>query len=373
MSLSWLPSWETASPSTSWPPRRTGRPEELLGALRQALAADWLVETGDQLAFRHRLMREVIDQQLTNAVRQNARRRGQRPGAPGAPGSRPPRPESAWAELSAAENAVARLAARGDTDREMAGALFLSRHTVDSHLRRIFAKLGVSSGSSWPGWPPSAAERPVGAFSTRGPSFPVDCLAESALYADRVGTGDDGVAGRVRGGAAAAAPRARLTQQEVADAAGLSLRTVSDLERGAAATPQRETVRLLAGALHLTGAERVQFETAARGRPLTVVSQAAAAAAVRSLPRDVASFTGRERELEQLAESAAATGGVVGIHAIGGMAGVGKTAFAVHAAHQLAASSPAGSSSCCCTGTPPDGHRWTRRTRWPATRPPPRR
>jgi tetratricopeptide (TPR) repeat protein len=39
---------------------------------------------------------------------------------------------------------------------------------------------------------------------------------------------------------------------------------------------------------------------------------------------------------------AAAGGGVVGIHAIGGMAGVGKTAFAVHAAHQLAGRFPDG-------------------------------
>jgi len=136
--------------------------------------------------------------------------------------------------------------------------------------------------------------------------------------------------------------RARLTQQEVADAAGLSLRTVSDLERGVAASPQRGTVRLLADALRLIGPERAQFETAARGRPLEVVSQAAAAAAMRSLPRDVASFTGRQRELDQLAAAAMAAGGVVGIHAIGGMAGVGKTAFAVHAAHQLAGRFPGG-------------------------------
>ena len=40
--------------------------------------------------------------------------------------------------------------------------------------------------------------------------------------------------------------------------------------------------------------------------------------------------------------AAAAGGGVVGIHAIGGMAGVGKTAFAVHAAHRLAGSFPDG-------------------------------
>jgi tetratricopeptide (TPR) repeat protein len=70
-----------------------------------------------------------------------------------------------------------------------------------------------------------------------------------------------------------------------------------------------------------------------------------AAAATRTLPRDIASFTGREPELQQLADAAAdAAGshGVVGIYAIGGMAGVGKTAFAVHAAHQLAARFPDG-------------------------------
>ena len=66
------------------------------------------------------------------------------------------------------------------------------------------------------------------------------------------------------------------------------------------------------------------------------------AAATRTLPRDVASFTGRQQELGQLAKAAAGSGGVVGIHAIGGMAGVGKTAFAVHAAHQLAGRYPGG-------------------------------
>jgi len=136
--------------------------------------------------------------------------------------------------------------------------------------------------------------------------------------------------------------RARLTQQELADAAGVSLRTVSDLERGAATSPQRETVRLLADALALIGPERAGFETAARGRPLAAAPQEAEAAALRSLPRDVVSFTGRGRELEQLVKSAVTAGGVVGIHAIGGMAGVGKTAFAVHAAHQLAGQFPGG-------------------------------
>jgi transcriptional regulator with XRE-family HTH domain len=136
--------------------------------------------------------------------------------------------------------------------------------------------------------------------------------------------------------------RARLSQERLAEASGVSRRAISDLERGLAATPQKETVRLLAGALHLTGAEREWFEIAALGHPLEVVPLPAAAAAMRTLPRDVASFTGRERELEQLAKAALSAGGVVAIHAIGGMAGVGKTAFAVHAAHQLADRFPGG-------------------------------
>src|SRR5262249_60802124 len=43
------------------------------------------------------------------------------------------------------------------------------------------------------------------------------------------------------------------------------------------------------------------------------------------------------------AEAAGADGGgVVSVHAIDGMAGIGKTTFAVHAAHQLADSFPDG-------------------------------
>jgi tetratricopeptide (TPR) repeat protein len=67
-----------------------------------------------------------------------------------------------------------------------------------------------------------------------------------------------------------------------------------------------------------------------------------AAAAARTLPRDIASFTGRQRELAELIDAVAGAGGMVGIHAIGGMAGIGKTAFAVHAAHRLADRFPAG-------------------------------
>ena len=136
---------------------------------------------------------------------------------------------------------------------------------------------------------------------------------------------------------------AGMTQEELAGSAGVSPRSVSDLERGAVRTPQKDTVRLLAGALQLSGSALVEFEVAARGR---VISRRTGgpgpATATATLPRDVASFTGRRHELKTLEEVVAAAGGVVSIHAIGGMAGVGKTAFAVHAAHSLADRFPGG-------------------------------
>ena len=51
------------------------------------------------------------------------------------------------------------------------------------------------------------------------------------------------------------------------------------------------------------------------------------------LPRDVPGFTGRDDELDRL--TALAGGSRVVVSAIGGTAGVGKTALAVHAAHRL--------------------------------------
>src|SRR6266851_4813418 len=75
-----------------------------------------------------------------------------------------------------------------------------------------------------------------------------------------------------------------------------------------------------------------------------VVPRMQATVALRTLPRDTAAFTGRTRELDRLAAavSQTAASGVIGIHAVDGMAGIGKTTFAVHAAHQLAARFPDG-------------------------------
>ena len=147
---------------------------------------------------------------------------------------------------------------------------------------------------------------------------------------------------------------AGLTQDELAEAARVSQRAISDLERGINATARKDTALLLAGALGLDGPARELFVAAARGRApageaLASAAGAAgtgsAAAASRTLPRDIAAFTGRRAELGQLMArwaEAAGGGGVVSVHAIGGMAGIGKTTFAVHAAHRLAGSFPDG-------------------------------
>lgn len=55
------------------------------------------------------------------------------------------RAQTGWDSLTAAELRVVRLVAEGLTNRASAERLFLSPHTVDTHLRHAFAKLGVSS------------------------------------------------------------------------------------------------------------------------------------------------------------------------------------------------------------------------------------
>ena len=50
-----------------------------------------------------------------------------------------------WPELTSSELAVVRLVTQGATDREVAERLFISAHTVNSHLRHVFAKLGIRS------------------------------------------------------------------------------------------------------------------------------------------------------------------------------------------------------------------------------------
>jgi pimeloyl-ACP methyl ester carboxylesterase/DNA-binding CsgD family transcriptional regulator len=70
------------------------------------------------------------------------------PSAPrprGPSGARPPRPALGWQSLTEAEHAVVGLAAEGRSNADIAAALYLSRYTVETHLKHVFAKLGVES------------------------------------------------------------------------------------------------------------------------------------------------------------------------------------------------------------------------------------
>src|SRR6516162_3339078 len=75
--------------------------------------------------------------------------------------------------------------------------------------------------------------------------------------------------------------QAGLTQEELAEAAELSPRSVSDLERGINRTARKDTAELLAGALDLAEPVRAVFVATARGR----VPAAEVLAAMRRLDR----------------------------------------------------------------------------------------
>jgi len=75
---------------------------------------------------------------------------------------------------------------------------------------------------------------------------------------------------------------ARLTQEELAEAAKVSARSVSDLERGINRTARKDTAELLANALGLAGSARELFVAAARGRASDISPEARACSACSS-------------------------------------------------------------------------------------------
>ncbi len=140
-----------------------------------------------------------------------------------------------------------------------------------------------------------------------------------------------------------------LSQEELADRSGLSVKAIANIERGRTTRPHRHSVQSLGEALVLPDSQRRELDRAARA-PAEVVHLAAAGTksppVPRQLPASVAGFVGRTRELEELTgllDSAfGESAGTVVISAIGGTAGVGKTALAVQWAHQVEARFPDG-------------------------------
>ena len=102
-----------------------GRPDEAAALLSEALA---------------RFERAGADS-WTARVRAKLRAVGVRPGAHG---SRQ-RPEGGWESLTETERAVSQLVAEGLTNGAVARRLYISPHTVNTHLRHVFAKLGVTN------------------------------------------------------------------------------------------------------------------------------------------------------------------------------------------------------------------------------------
>jgi DNA-binding CsgD family transcriptional regulator len=101
-----------------------GATKDGVDALAQALALT--VEAGaswDSARIRGRLRRLGIRRRVVSAE--------------------PPR--SGWDALTPAERQVAQLVTQGNTNREIAEQLFVSPHTVNTHLRHVFDKMAVRS------------------------------------------------------------------------------------------------------------------------------------------------------------------------------------------------------------------------------------
>jgi DNA-binding CsgD family transcriptional regulator/tetratricopeptide (TPR) repeat protein len=90
----------------------------------------------DSLRIAHRLFEEIGAQAFARRARLELSAAGE---------TVPARAARRGHDLTPQEEQVARLAAGGATNAEIAGQLYLSPNTVDYHLRKVFRKLGITS------------------------------------------------------------------------------------------------------------------------------------------------------------------------------------------------------------------------------------
>ncbi|MEQ0559940.1 tetratricopeptide repeat protein [Amycolatopsis sp. NEAU-NG30] len=136
---------------------------------------------------------------------------------------------------------------------------------------------------------------------------------------------------------------AGLTQEELAERTGLTVRGISNIERGRVARPRRSSLEALARGLGLRDAQVARFVQhyvpEAPGAPSdTPPPQTVAVPA--QLPAGSSAFTGREREIKELDALYAGRGQRVFV--LEGMGGVGKTSLAVHWAQSVRRDFPDG-------------------------------
>ena len=126
---------------------------------------------------------------------------------------------------------------------------------------------------------------------------------------------------------------AGLSQEALAARASLSVRAISDLERGIHHTPQTHTLDALAAALSLSAAQRNHLLLAAHPA-LAPLREAAVTPHVSHLPLPPTRLIGRDRELARAV--ALARQPDVRLLTLTGPSGVGKTRLGLEIAHSLA-------------------------------------
>ncbi|WNI27186.1 helix-turn-helix domain-containing protein [Streptomyces sp. ITFR-16] len=139
----------------------------------------------------------------------------------------------------------------------------------------------------------------------------------------------DGLAEQLR----AARQWSGLTQEQLAGLSTVSVRAIRDLEQGRVLHPRRATLRLLAGAMHLSDARRAALELAVEGAEAGTVMRETYGAELAPPPRPLRRLIGRAEELRALTALLATEH--ERLFSVVGLAGVGKTRLAQEAALAL--------------------------------------